>query len=200
MPTRPESSLTPAYADRLESRAASRWRKYLGVQLPYRWNLRRLGLGFVLDVGCGVGRNLAHLDGNGVGVDPNADCVEAARQRGFRAYAPDELERTVEKEGWRFDALLVSHVLEHVGYDNSVSLVRGYLRYLKPNGRVVLITPQEAGYRSDATHVEFMDAGKLRRLCRSLDLRIDRDYSFPFPRSAGRYFVYNEFVLVAAAR
>jgi len=67
----PRSSLTSAYADRLESRAASRWRKYLGVQLPYRWNLRRLRLGFVLDVGCGVGRNLAHLDGNGVGVDPN---------------------------------------------------------------------------------------------------------------------------------
>src|SRR5262245_23737089 len=88
MPTRPESSLTPTYADRLESRASSRWRKYLGVQLPYRWNLRRLGLGFVLDVGCGVGRNLAHLDGRGVGVDPNTDCVEAAKQRGLRAYTP----------------------------------------------------------------------------------------------------------------
>ena len=99
MPTRPESSLTSAYADRLESRAASRWRKYLGVQLPYRWNLRRLHLGFVLDVGCGVGRNLEHLDGNGIGVDPNADCVDAARQRGLRAYEPHDFERLADKEG-----------------------------------------------------------------------------------------------------
>jgi 2-polyprenyl-3-methyl-5-hydroxy-6-metoxy-1,4-benzoquinol methylase len=197
MPTRPESSLTSAYADRLESRAASRWRKYLGVQLPYRWNLRRLHLGFVLDVGCGVGRNLEHLDGNGIGVDPNADCVDAARQRGLRAYEPHDFERLADKEGWRFDALLVAHVLEHVGYEDGVSLVRGYLRYLKPNGRVVLVTPQEAGYRSDATHVEFMDAGQLRRLCQSLGLRIERDYSFPFPRAAGRHFTYNEFVMVA---
>lgn len=200
MATPPQSSLTTAYADRLESRAASRWRKYLGVQLPYRWNLRRLGLGFVLDVGCGVGRNLAHLDGHGVGVDPNQDCVEAARARGFRAYTPGDFERAASAEGWTFDALLVVHVLEHVGFDDSVPLLRGYLRYLKPGGRIVLITPQEAGYRSDATHVEFMDAAKLRRLCERLDLRVERDYSFPLPRPAGSLFTYNEFVLVAAVR
>lgn len=197
MPNSPESSLTSAYADRLESRAASRWRKYLGVQLPYRWNLRRLHLGFVLDVGCGVGRNLDHLDGHGVGVDPNRDCVGAARLRGFRAYAPDDFASAATSERWTFDAMLVAHVLEHVGFDDSVSLVRAYLRYLRPGGRVVLITPQEAGYRSDATHVEFMDSGKLRRLCESLGLRIEQDYSFPFPRPAGRYFTYNEFVVVA---
>ncbi|HEY7287243.1 MAG TPA: class I SAM-dependent methyltransferase [Vicinamibacterales bacterium] len=200
MTTRPESSLTPAYADRLESRADSRWRKYLGVQLPYRWNLRRLHLGFVLDVGCGVGRNLAHLDGHGVGVDPNDDCVEAARQRGFLAYVPEDFERAAAVEGWSFDALLVAHVLEHVGFNDSVSLLQRYMRYLKPGGRVVLITPQDAGYRSDVTHVEFMDAGKLRRLCQSLGLRIDRDYSFPFPRPVGRVFTYNEFVVVAGTK
>jgi 2-polyprenyl-3-methyl-5-hydroxy-6-metoxy-1,4-benzoquinol methylase len=200
MPTPPESSLTTAYADRLESRAASRWRQYLGVQLPYRWNLRRLKLGFALDVGCGVGRNLAHLDRRGIGVDPNADCVNAARQRGLRAYAPEDFKTAAAAEGWRFDAMLVAHVLEHVGFDGSVSLVGGYLPYLRPGGRVVIVTPQEAGYRSDATHVEFMDADRLRRLCAALGLRVERDYSFPFPRMAGRYFTYNEFVLVAATR
>ena len=33
-------------------------RRMLPTQAPYRWNLRRLRLGRVLDVGCGVGRNL----------------------------------------------------------------------------------------------------------------------------------------------
>jgi SAM-dependent methyltransferase len=200
MPAPHESSLTSTYADRLESRAVSRWRKYLGVQLPYRWNLRRLKPGFVLDLGCGVGRNLAHIDGHGIGVDPNHDCVEAARQRGFRAFQPEDFERAAQAERWTFDTLLVAHVLEHVGYDGSVPLVRGYLRFLKQEGRIILITPQEAGYRSDRTHVEFMDAGKLRRLCASLDLRVERDYSFPFPRAAGRLFTYNEFVVVAGAQ
>jgi len=199
MAGQPQSSLTHAYADRLESRAASRWRRYVGVQLPYRWNVRRLNLGFVLDVGCGVGRNLAHLDGHGVGVDPNLDCVDAARQRGFRAYGPEEFEHAAAREGWRFDSMLVAHVLEHVGLDAGVPLVRSYLRYVRPGGRVVLITPQEAGYRSDQTHVEFMDDGKLRRLCDAVGLRVDRNYSFPFPRFAGRTFTYNEFVVVAVA-
>jgi SAM-dependent methyltransferase len=199
MARQPQSSLTHAYADRLESRAASRWRKYFGVQLPYRWNVRRLNPGFVLDVGCGVGRNLAHLDGHGVGVDPNADCVAAARHRGFRAYAPEEFDRAAAAEGWQFDTMLVAHVLEHVGLEAGVLLVRSYLRYLRPGGRVILIAPQEAGYRSDATHVEFMDEPKLRRLCGAIGLRVERAYSFPFPRVAGRLFAYNEFVLVAAA-
>lgn len=127
MAGQPQSSLTHAYAERLESRAASRWRKYVGVQLPYRWNVRRLNLGFALDIGCGAGRNLAHLDGHGVGVDPNLDCVDAARHRGLRAYGPEEFERAATREGWRFDAMLVAHVLEHVGLDAGVPLVRSYL-------------------------------------------------------------------------
>jgi SAM-dependent methyltransferase len=181
-------------------RASSRWRRYLGVQIPYRWNLRRLNLGFVLDVGCGVGRNLGHLDGAGVGVDPNTDCVEAAREQGFHAYLPDDFERAAGIEGWRFDSMLLAHVLEHLDFADGVALVRSYLRHLRPGGRVVLITPQEAGYNSDATHVEFMDDAKLRRLCDLLGLRVDRAYSFPFARRAGRFFTYNEFVIVAVRR
>jgi 2-polyprenyl-3-methyl-5-hydroxy-6-metoxy-1,4-benzoquinol methylase len=194
------SSLTTAYADRLEARQTSRWRKYLGVQLPYRWNLRRLSPGFMLDVGCGVGRNLAHVDGHGIGVDPNAACVETARSRGLRAYVPAEFERLAAAEGWRFDSLLLAHVLEHVGFDPGAALVRQYLPYLRPEGRVILITPQQAGYRSDATHVEFMDDDRLRALCARVGLTVTRSASFPFPRLAGRLFTYNEFVVVARRR
>jgi len=43
------------------------------VQAPYRRNLRRLvGDRAVLDVGCGIGRNLANLGPGSVGVDHNA--------------------------------------------------------------------------------------------------------------------------------
>ena len=46
------------YAERLETLETARWKRVLDVQAPYRWNLRRLGLGFTLDIGCGIGRNL----------------------------------------------------------------------------------------------------------------------------------------------
>lgn len=62
-----------------------------------------------------------------------------------------------------------------------------------------MITPQERGYRSDDTHVEFLDFDALRQIAESLGLRVERSYSFPFPRWAGRLFKYNEFVLTARA-
>jgi hypothetical protein len=34
-------------------------------------------------------------------------------------------------------------------------------------------------------------------LAQSVGLIVDREYSFPFPRQAGRIFKYNEFVMVA---
>ena len=58
------------YAERLRRLDTSWWRRTLNVQAPYRWNIRRLHLGRVLDVGSGLGRNLAHLGNNGVGVWP----------------------------------------------------------------------------------------------------------------------------------
>ena len=76
-------------------------------------------------------------------------------------------------------------------------LLADYLPYVRPGGQVVLITPQEAGYRSDATHVTFTDLEALAKLVTSLGLEITTRYSFPLPRPAGRVFKYNEFVLLA---
>ena len=67
---------TSEYARYLAAQPA--WKRWLDVQAPYRWNLRRLALGFTLDLGCGTGRNLAHLGGHGVGVDPNARIMAVA--------------------------------------------------------------------------------------------------------------------------
>jgi SAM-dependent methyltransferase len=191
-------SLAPEYAERLKSRDAP-WKRLLDVQAPYRWNLRRVEPGFVLDIGCGLGRNLGHLGGHGVGVDGNPDCVEAAKTAGFTAFGAEDFHQSPYAQPGRFDSMLVSHVLEHMTFDQAAALLEGYLPYLKPGGQVILITPQEWGYRSDNTHVHFMDTAELRRLAERLALTPARSYSFPFPRWVGPLFRYNEFVLVARA-
>lgn len=175
---------SPAYAEFLRG-----FRRNL--QLPYRWNLNRLNPGYTLDVGCGIGRNLANLEG--VGIDPNETCVTIARSFGLKAFTPTDF--CAEPE--TFDSLLFAHVLEHMDRRSAEQLVKQYLPYLRPGGQVILICPQEAGFRSDATHVQFCDFDALRELAMSLGLTVQRSYSFPFARWVGRMFKYNEFVVAA---
>jgi SAM-dependent methyltransferase len=175
----------------------ARWKDVLGVQAPYRWNLRRLKPGFTLEIGCGLGRNLKHLDGDGVGVDHNPHMVQVARSRGFQAFTPDEFRNTDYCKPNRFDCLLLSHVLEHMTEQEAVSVLLTYLPFLKTQGQVIVITPQEMGYGSDATHVRFVDFDTVRSIARSAGLVVVRQFSFPLPRRFGSLFKYNEFVSVS---
>ncbi|CAG6396754.1 methyltransferase domain-containing protein [Actinacidiphila cocklensis] len=183
---------SPDYTTRLLAR------RLLPTQAPYRWNLRRLRLGRVLDVGCGVGRNLRHCAPGSVGVDHNAHSVAAARARGLTAYTPEEFAATDCVPG-SFDSLLCAHVLEHLDAAKAAALLATYLPYVRPGGRAVLITPQEAGFASDATHVRFVGFAELEEEARAAGLNVRRAYSFPLPRAAGRLFRHNEFVLVSTA-
>ena len=189
----------PAYADRLQSLEQARWKQLLDVQAPYRWNIRRLGLGRTLDVGCGLGRNLAHLGGAGVGVDHNPTSVAKARERGLQAYTADEFLAGPLARPGSFDSLLAAHVVEHMTEADAVDLLQTYLPLVRPTGKVVLITPQEKGYTTDATHVRFCGFEEVAALCAKVGLRVVRQYSFPFPRPAGKVFLYNEFVTLARA-
>jgi SAM-dependent methyltransferase len=185
------------YTERLDRLSGQAWKQRLDVQRPYRWNLRRLNLGRTLDLGCGLGRNLAHLDGNGVGVDHNVTSVATARAHGWNAFTSAEFLAGPYAVPGAFDSLLAAHVVEHMDRDQAFELLRDHLQYVRPGGKVVLICPQERGYASDATHVRFTDFAGLVELCQALGLTVTRQFSFPLPRLLGRLFTYNEFVVVA---
>lgn len=189
-------SQSKAYADRLVRLGKSPWKRVFDVQAPYRWNLKRLHLGRVLDIGCGIGRNLINL-GSGVGLDPNASAVEIASAQGLTAYTPEMFQTSPDCQRESYDTLLLAHVAEHIGVQETVALMAHYLDLLKPGGQVVMITPQEAGFRSDPTHIAFIDFERLREIQVTLGLVESRSYSFPLPRILGRLFRYNEFVSVS---
>ncbi len=192
-----ESTSGRDYAERLLRLRSTWWKNVIDVQLPYRWNIHRLGLGRTLDIGCGIGRNLHHLGDNGVGVDYNADSVAIARSRGLTAYSSEDFASSADAVPESYNTLLLAHVVEHLDRDHAVGLLRDYLKFLKQGGRVVLITPQEAGFRTDSTHVRFVDFAGAADLAAAIGFRAVRQYSFPFPRVAGRLFPYNEFITVS---
>lgn len=185
------------YADRLDNLANKGWKRFLNVQLPYIWNLRRLNPGKTLDVGCGIGRNLAHLSKASVGVDHNPFSVEKANSLGLIAYTYKDFVRSKHAKKLSYDSILLGHVIEHMNYKDNRAMLKSYLPYLKEDGKIIIMCPQEKGYKSDSTHVSMYDFSDLAALLGDIGFTVKRAYSFPFPRSAGKVFKYNEFVVMA---
>ena len=192
-----EATAGSEYAERLTRLETARWKQLLDVQRPYRWNLKRLNLGRTLDVGCGIGRNLKNLGPNAVGVDHNAHSIAHCRELGLTAFTTSEFFEGAQGRPESFDAMLCAHLLEHVSQQVADDIVEQYLPYVRPGGQVVFITPQEVGFRSDETHIRWVDLEVARAHVERHGLTMVRSYSFPFPRPAGKVFKYNEFVTVA---
>ncbi len=186
---------TSDYAELLTELQGARWKRY--APNPYRWFLRRRHLGFTLDVGCGIGRMLGYIDGDGVGVEHNPTSVQVCHQRGLRAFLPDDFLASEYAVPGRFDALLSAHVIEHLTPQEATDLLATYLPYVRAGGRVLLITPQERGFATMPTHISFTDTAALAGLCTAAGLLVRQERSFPLPRAAGRWFTYNEFVVEA---
>lgn len=184
-----------AYTSQLVKEQRKKIKDHLKWMNPYAIHVRKACEGRVLDVGCGIGRNLEYLQGRGTGVDHNPDSIVFAKNRGFKAFTVDELERNVEKE--YFDCLLVAHVLEHMTKSEAIDLMSYYLNFLKPNGKIVIICPQEVGYKHDGTHVEFMNFDDIQNILIANKVEVKKKYSFPFFRFMGKFYVFNEFVVTA---
>ena len=185
------------YTDGLLYRQSAWWKQFFNVQYPYKRNIQSLKPGFVLDVGCGIGRNLLHLDGNGIGVDHNPTSIEVSKSRGLEAYTVVEFLKSPYNKPETFDSILLAHVAEHMTGDDFVFVLQQYIHLLKKNGKIIIITPQEKGFKSDDTHVQFMDFDTIKRLLERVDFKIVRQYSFPFFKIAGHFFKYNEFITIA---
>ena len=196
----PAPTQDPEYARRLLRLQTAGWKRLLRVQAPYHWNLRRLEPGRCLEIGCGIGRNLQALSPDSVGLDHNELAIEIARERGFQAFLPDDFKGRTASDLRGFDSLLLSHLVEHMTTDANIALIEEYLPWLKETGKIIIIAPQERGFASDATHVEYMDFDKIRRLVEAVGFEVVQAFSFPFPRFAGRIFIYNEFVTVSRPR
>lgn len=185
------------YALRLQQISKKRYKRLLKPINPYRMNLRRLVRGNCLEVGCGIGRNLGYLDNpNNVGIDLNPYALDVAKSLGHTVMLNSDLRSDVQYLS-AFDNLLFSHVLEHMNQESATQLIQDYLPYLNKNGKIVIICPQQRGFNSDPSHVEFMDFEKLSAIVSRCEMKVISASSHPLPLVFSKAFIYNEFVVAA---
>lgn len=148
----PASQLGPWLA-----RLLPRQREALDVQ--FRWLPKPKPGQRVLDVGCGNGGFLLKAREAGwevMGVDPDPEAVTTARQQGLEVRLGSI--EVFDGESGLFDAITLSHVIEHVHDPKSV--LADVYRLLKSGGTLYLDTPniQSRGHRIFRYHWHGVDA------------------------------------------
>ncbi len=143
----------------------------------------------ILDIGCGGGQLLAELKQKGhavVGVEPDSDARKIAEERGVTVYAGTAEQLPDEVVGQTFDAIFITHVLEHCV--DPVTALSNSAELLSPNGKVTIEVPnhralgfQKAGltwrWLDVPRHLNFFTPNSLQAACREAGLNpIDIEY------------------------
>ncbi len=184
------------YAQRLLNLQDKEWKKKLKFLNPYKYHLSFICKGQTLEVGCGIGRVLNFIPNRSVGVDHNSNSIKICKSKNLKAYTSKDFFSKYTGNNTQYDTLLFSHVLEHMTLIDAQKLLETYLPFLKKNGKLILITPQEKGYDSDSTHIHYMNKEDLKKFAENNLIKESFTYSFPFPNIASKYFIYNENVFI----
>lgn len=155
----------------------SLWKGLLDVQRPYRNHLQSL--------------NLGKRNGD-VGIDHNVYLVQECISRDMTAFTSAEFIKSKYAIDESFDTILVAHVLEHLSEADASELLRSYIYLLKPNGVIMMITPQEARFRSDHTHLTMINYPLVKKILTEFCGTSITQHSFPLPKIFGHIFKYNE--------
>lgn len=118
-------------------------RSYSARHLPKDRNAK------ILDIGCGYGCFLYHLQKEGyenaIGVDTSSEQVELARKLGVRNVECEDLMQYLGKNSKQFDAITAFDVVEHFRKEELLPLLDAIFLALKPGGIFIMQSPNADG-------------------------------------------------------
>ena len=74
-----------------------------------------------------------------LGVEINNDSILECKNKGLDVVSFDTFESEHHKS--KFDAIVLSHIIEHFEYRELIDFMVAYLKYLKQDGYLIIITP-----------------------------------------------------------
>jgi SAM-dependent methyltransferase len=101
----------------------------------------------ILEVGCGMGYFTYALISDGFdarGIDISQRAVEDAAERYGDFYECSSLEKFADKSDQRFDVAILNQLIEHI--PDIRSFIGNVLNVLKPNGEIIITTPNKSAY------------------------------------------------------
>ena len=148
--------------------------------------------GVLLDVGCGNGQYLSTMRSLGwsiQGVELSENGLKACKAAGLPVHHGDLASAVFPDES--FDVITVRHVIEHI--PNTHSLMAELARILKPNGQLIIETPNNDAlgrsylganwYANDVPrHLILFSIGSLSRLASTHGLRLSKHWFDTSPK------------------
>jgi O-antigen chain-terminating methyltransferase len=118
--------------------------KRLEVYLPYIKPYRSIPDAKAVDIGCGRGEWLEHLlkeNISGTGIDLNVDMVQTCRSLGLDAACQDAVKYLHAQPKGSLAIITGFHIIEHMSFDELLSLFDAALYALRDDGVVIFETP-----------------------------------------------------------
>lgn len=135
--------------------AAERLRGNFGEMGSWRLILPYLENRKTLDIGCADGLYLKYMNKDSVGIEQVPELVSRAKLNGLKVIMGDIIEGIKDLDDNEFDAVLFSHVLEHV--DCPIHALREIARVLKSSGILILGLPIENNIYRDMLRMDYFD-------------------------------------------
>lgn len=157
-------------------------------------SLHRIKARNVLEVGCGMGYLTYALSKAGYqarGIDISELAVDAAKERYGDLYTASSVEAFAVQSEARFDAVVMTEVIEHV--EDPLGVIAGAMRLLSPGGHLILTTPNRSHFpRGERwatdlppVHLWWLSETSLRKVAQRLGCSLEfvdfTSYSLRYP-------------------
>jgi SAM-dependent methyltransferase len=138
----------------------------------------------ILDIGCGFGQMLLRIREKGYsnlkGIDIGNESVAFCQKQGLEVEQIETIETYSKNHQGKYRLILMSHVLEHIPKEETISTLRAIRSMLQPGGAFIVMVPNAQSHTGvywmyeDFTHHLLFTAGSLLYVLQSAGFsRID---------------------------